>query len=71
MTIGKGQFALAADRPQCAGRAIMWANECKKSRDRSVPELPPDNVNVFANIREFIVHHKIVITAMQLMGLDL
>lgn len=55
---------------QCAGRATMWANQCKTARDKSVPQLEPDRARVFANIGEFIEHHHIEITAMQLMGVE-
>lgn len=47
---------------ECAGRAIMWANQCKKARDGSVPNLEKDRESVFANILEFNAHHKIVMT---------
>lgn len=56
---------------QCAGRAVMWANQCKTSRDASVPRLSVDRENVFSHIGEFIKHHKVSITAEQLMGVEL
>ena len=52
---------------QCAGRAIMWANSCKKSRDGSVPELKQDREKVFSHIGEFTKHHKIEISPIELM----
>lgn len=55
---------------QCAGRATMWANQCKTSRDDSVPDLKPDRENVFSHIGEFNKHHGINITPLQLMGVD-
>lgn len=55
---------------QCAGRATMWANQCKKSRDGSVPHLPVDREKVFSHVSEFIAHHKIEITREQLMGIE-
>ena len=64
MTMGKKREA------QCAGRATMWANQCKSSRDSSVPDLEPDKDNVFSHIGEFNKYHGIQITPMQLMGLD-
>lgn len=64
LTMGKKREA------QCAGRATMWANQCKKSRDESVPLLDPDNVKVFSRIGEFTQHHRIKITPLQLMGLE-
>jgi len=58
------------DAPECAGRAIMWANQCKVSRDDSVPRLATDREKVFGNIMEFTKHHGIVISSMQLMGAE-
>ncbi len=59
-----------ASELQCAGRATMWANQCKVSRDDPVPRLTVDRETVFSNIGEFIRHHKIEITPMQLMGVE-
>lgn len=58
------------DSPQCAGRAIMWANQCKVARDGSVPRLEKDREHVFSHIGEFTKHHGITITPMQLMGAE-
>lgn len=55
---------------ECAGRATMWANQAKKSRDTSVPRLTPDREGVFSHIGEFTEHHKIKVTPLQLMGLE-
>src|ERR1700677_1314898 len=55
---------------QCAGRATMWANQCKVSRDGSVPHVAKDKETVFSHIGEFIKHHGIEITPMQLMGAE-
>lgn len=55
---------------QCAGRAIMWRNQGKLSRTGIVPQLEPDQKNVFSHVREFADHHKIVVTPMQLMGVE-
>jgi len=63
LTMGKKQ------ERQCAGRAIMWAKQCKVSRDKSVPSLPVDREKVFSNIYEFNQHHEIEITPEELMGL--
>ena len=43
--------------PQCAGAAILRANICKLSRDRSLLRLPSDRDRVFSNTREFEAHH--------------
>jgi hypothetical protein len=62
-TMGKG-----ADKElECAGRAIMWRNQCKISRDGSVPKLDADRERVFSNINEFNQHHEIEITLHELM----
>jgi len=55
---------------QCAGRSIMWANQCKVARDDSVLSLSPDRVTVFSHIGEFTKHHKIQVTILQLMGIE-
>jgi hypothetical protein len=45
--------------PQCAGRAIHWANQCKVPRTPGVLlELPPDPVGVFQWPFEFVAYHK-------------
>lgn len=54
---------------QCAGRATMWANQCKVSRDDSVPSVLRSE-KVFAHIGEFIKHHEVTISVEQLMGLE-
>lgn len=43
---------------QCAGAAIFRANVLKSPRDPSALALPRDTTLVFANDREFRVHHK-------------
>lgn len=43
--------------PQCAGRAIYWANQCKQARDTSLLRLPSDPVTVFKWPKEFIEYH--------------
>lgn len=55
---------------QCAGRATMWANQCKTSRDSSVMKLPQDRGKVFSHISEFIEHHSIEISPLQLVGIE-
>lgn len=47
----------------------MWANQGKQSRDDSVPEVPRSKT-VFAHIGEFIEHHTITISVLQLMGVE-
>jgi len=64
LTMGKPQPR------QCAGRAIMWANQCKTSRDGSVPDLKPDREHVFGHVGLFMKHHGIELTPMQLMGVE-
>jgi Family of unknown function (DUF6283) len=51
---------------QCAGRATMWANQCKISRDGSVMKLPVDREKVFGHAGQFLEHHKISMTPMEL-----
>lgn len=52
---------------QCAGRAVMWANQCKRSRDDSVPRLSRDTEKVFGHIGQFNKHHQIDISPEELM----
>lgn len=44
--------------PQCAGRAIYWANQCKLPRSPELLRLPRDPVAVFSWPHEFVAHHK-------------
>ena len=44
--------------PQCAGRAIYWANQCKSPRDKTLLMLPKDVKTVFNWPHEFLAHHK-------------
>lgn len=48
--------------PQCAGRAIYWANQCKRpqQRDSGLLMLPKDVKTVFNWPHEFVEHHKTV-----------
>jgi hypothetical protein len=46
------------EAPQCAGRAIHWANQIKTPRDPSLLVLPKDTKTVFQWPHEFIAHHK-------------
>ena len=43
--------------PQCAGRAIHFANRCKMPRNPELLRLPADRENVFTFPHEFIEHH--------------
>lgn len=61
----KKMHLLERNQPQCAGRAIMWANQCKASRDESVPSLPRSE-NVFANVGQFMQHHGVSLTTLEL-----
>ena len=47
----------AEEAPQCAGRAIHFANRCKRPRNPSLLTLTPDRENVFTFAQEFIDHH--------------
>jgi hypothetical protein len=44
--------------PQCAGRAIYWANQLKLPRDPSLLVLPRDTTVVFEWPHQFTAHHK-------------
>lgn len=46
--------------PQCAGRAIYWANQCKRPRDATIGllTLPKDTETVFQWPHQFVEHHK-------------
>lgn len=51
-------FKSASDLPQCAGRAIHWANQIKQPRVRGkLLELPKDEALVFTWPHEFFNHH--------------
>ena len=54
---------------QCAGRAAMFANQCKVSRDKSVMEVPKQ-AEVVSSIFEFMKHHGIKLTPAQFMGAE-
>jgi hypothetical protein len=44
--------------PQCAGRAIYWANQCKTPRVRgALLELPRDTLTVFQWRHDFLGYH--------------
>ncbi|WP_313453464.1 hypothetical protein [Stutzerimonas nitrititolerans] len=43
--------------PQCAGRAVHFANRCKRPRNPELVTLPADRDEVFSNPQEFIDHH--------------
>ncbi len=47
----------AEEVPQCAGRAIHFANRCKRPRNPDLLVLPADRVNVFTQTKEFLDHH--------------
>jgi hypothetical protein len=44
--------------PQCAGRAIYWANQFKVPRDSSLLVLPRDTEKVMTWPHEFVAYHK-------------
>lgn len=43
--------------PQCAGRAVHFANRCKRPRNPDLITLPSNYQEVFSNPQEFITHH--------------
>ena len=49
--------AQAAQAPQCAGRAIHFANRCKLPRDPALLRLPADRDGVITQAQDFIDHH--------------
>jgi len=44
--------------PQCAGRAIYWANQIKAPRTSDLLTLPKDEASVIGWPTEFIQHHE-------------
>lgn len=51
-------WELMADKaPQCAGRAIHFANRCKQPRNAHLLRLEPNRESVFSNPQDFIDHH--------------
>lgn len=61
---GKGgpvvSYANPGNAPQCAGRAIYWANQFKlpRSKDGDILTLPRDTAAVFNWPGEFVEYHK-------------
>jgi len=49
--------AQAEIAPQCAGRAIHFANRCKSPRAPGLLRLKPNHGEVFTNPQDFIDHH--------------
>ncbi len=45
--------------PQCAGRAVHFANRCKQPRNPDLIRLPADRKEVFSSPQEFIDHHSL------------
>jgi len=45
--------------PQCAGRAVHFANQQRKARDPRLLVLPADHATVFISAQEFRNHHDI------------
>lgn len=43
--------------PQCAGRAVHFANRCKSPKNRELLRLEADHETVFSDPREFYKHH--------------
>lgn len=43
--------------PQCAGRAIHFANRCKTPKDKSLLVMAADREAVFSNPQDFVNHH--------------
>lgn len=42
---------------QCAGRAVYFANRCKKPINPALIQLTPDRVEIFSNPQDFLDHH--------------
>lgn len=49
----------AASAPQCAGRAIHFANRGKLAQNPELIKMKPDFEKVFSNPQDFINHHHI------------
>lgn len=47
----------ARNAPQCAGRAIHYANRCKTTRGTAVMEAKVDEENIITWPQDFINHH--------------
>lgn len=47
----------ALKAPQCAGRAVHFANRCKRPQNPKLITMPADRQNVFGNPQDFITHH--------------
>ena len=47
----------AEQAPQCAGRAIHFANRCKMPRTPDLLQLPADRENIITSPQDFINHH--------------
>jgi len=47
----------ANQAPQCAGRAIHFANRCKQAQEPDLLRLPADRQSVFLSPQSFIDHH--------------
>lgn len=47
----------AKTSPQCAGRAVHFANRCKKPRSPELLTAEPDRELVFSSPQDFIDHH--------------
>lgn len=49
----------ALKAPQCAGRAIHFANRAKRPQDSNLLVLPANRDEVFSNPQDFIDHHTV------------
>lgn len=49
----------ALTAPQCAGRAVHFANRCKRPKNPDLLLLTADREAVFSNPQDFIDHHTI------------
>lgn len=49
--------AQAEEAPQCAGRAVHFANRCKRPQNPELVTLPADREAVFSAPQDFIDHH--------------
>lgn len=54
----RADWSEQADKaPQCAGRAVHFANRCKSPQNPELVNLPADREAVFSNPQAFIDHH--------------
>ncbi|MBI6883078.1 hypothetical protein [Pseudomonas putida] len=47
----------ASSAPQCAGRAVHFANRCKKPQNPGLITMPANHAEIFGNPQDFVAHH--------------